>query len=421
MRWLEPVDSRTDVIVVGAGLAGLVCAEDLTRAGFECLVLEASDGIGGRVRTDACDGFLLDRGFQILLTAYPQVQRRLDLDALEMGYFEHGVRVHRNGATLHLRDPIRHPLGIARTLAAPVGTLTDRVRMVRLVADVTTHPVRDLLRRPEETTHERLVRAGFSSQMIESLWRPLFGGIQLDLELGVSSRRFEVILKMLVLGRSGLPGRGIGAITGQVASALAPHRIRLDSRVARVAGRSVTLESGEVLGARAVVVATEGPEAHRLLGRRIPDPGSLPAACCWFAASSAPLRGPVLSIDGDDRGPMKNLAVVSEVCPTYAPPGRALVACAVPGPRALDPGLAVSVRAQLAAWFGSCTDDWEHLRTDVIRHGHPAQPPPLNPKRQIALGDGLFVCGDHRDTASIQGAMFSGERAASAIGRFLAG
>ena len=411
--------TSADVVVVGGGLAGLACAQDLARAGFDCLVLEAADRVGGRVRTDLIDGYRLDRGFQVLFTAYPQVQQRLDLDALQLGYFDPGARTYVDGRFHHVQNPLRRPLGIGRTLAAPVGTFADKVRVARAVADVRSHSVRDLLRRPDTTTMDRLRRAGFSPRAIERLWRPLFGGIQLDPELEVSSRRFEVILRMLVSGRIGLPALGIGAIAAQLGSSLPPDKVRLNARVASVENGLVRLEGGEVLTARAVVLATEGPEAHRLLGARVPDPGSLAAACCWFAAPEPPLSGPVLVLDGDASGPMKNLAVVSEVCPSYAPVGRALVAAAVPGHPALDPGLEVQVREQLARWFGAATRDWDHLRTDIVRHGHPAQPPPLHPKRRVSLGGGLFVCGDHRDTASIQGAMFSGARTAAAVGRFL--
>jgi phytoene dehydrogenase-like protein len=233
---------------------------------------------------------------------------------------------------------------------------------------------------------ERLRRAGFSPLAIESLWRPLFGGIQLDPELEVSSRRFEVILRMLVSGQIGLPALGIGEIAAQLGATLPPDKVRLEARVSSVESGVVRLDSGEVVRAGAVVVATEAPEAHRLLGTTVPDPGSLAAACCWFAATEAPLSGPVLVLDGDASGPMKNLAVVSEVCPSYAPSGRALVAAAVPGRPALDPKLEVQVREQLARWFGSATRDWDHLRTDVVRHGHPAQFPPLHPKRRATTG-----------------------------------
>jgi phytoene dehydrogenase-like protein len=199
---------NTDVVIVGAGLAGLTCAQDLTSAGISCTVLESSDGVGGRVRTDEVDGFLLDRGFQILLTAYPQVKTRLDLDALELGMFEPGALVRSGAGMHHLSDPLRRPRRLAETLAAPVGTARDKARMARLVADVVLHPVSDLLRREDMSTAQRLERAGFSELFIEAFWRPLFAGIQLDPELEVSSRRFETILRMLAVGATGLPRRG---------------------------------------------------------------------------------------------------------------------------------------------------------------------------------------------------------------------
>jgi len=411
----------SDVVIVGAGLAGLACAQDLTRAGLTCRVLEASDGVGGRVRTDAVDGFLLDRGFQILLTAYPEVQQRLDVDALEVARFEPGAVVRLRGGFHRVSDPLRRPLQIPRTVAAPIGSLADKARLARLVLDVRRHSVRALLRRPDTTTSKRLERAGFSSRMIESLWRPLFAGIQLDPDLEVSSRRFDTILRMLSVGATGVPRGGMGTIPAQLASTLPDDVVRLGVRVVGLDGSGVVLESGETVKGRAVVVATEGPAAHRLLGERVADPGSRAAACCWFAAPQPPLSGPALILDGEASGPAKNVAVMSEVSPSYAPPGRALVAAAVPGPDALDPTITSRVREQLARWFGSTTADWEHLRTDVIEHGQPLQAPPLHPKQRVALGEGLFVCGDHRDTASIQGAMFSGGRTASAVLHHLRG
>jgi phytoene dehydrogenase-like protein len=411
----------TDVVIVGAGLAGLTCAQDLTRAGIECLMLEASDGVGGRVRTDAIDGFLLDRGFQILLTAYPQVQQRLDLDALGIARFEPGAIVRRDGRMHRVSDPLRRPLQAPRTLATPIATFSDKLRAGRLLIDVCTHPVPELLRRPDQTTSQRLARAGFSARFIEAFWQPLFTGIQLDPDLEVSSRRFETILRMLATGSTGVPREGIGAIPRQIASTLPEDAVRLVVRVAQVQAGSVVTEDGKHHRARAVVVATDGPTAHHLLGDNVADPGSRAVACCWYTTPQPPLRGAVLMLDGDRSGPAKNVVVMSEVSPSYAPAGSALVAAAVPGPAALDPTITVRVGDQLARWFGSSTRDWEHLRTDVIPYGQPDQRPPLHPKQRVALGEGLFVCGDHRDTASIQGAMFSGERTAAAVLRHLHG
>jgi phytoene dehydrogenase-like protein len=373
------------------------------------------------VRTDTVDGFLLDRGFQILLTAYPEVNERLDLDALGLGLFEPGAVVRVKGRFHRVADPLRRPRLLAQTIAAPIGTPADKARLARLVVDVRRHSVQDLLRRPDTTTSERLTRAGFSNRMIESFWRPLFAGIQLDPDLEVSSRRFDTILRMLAVGATGVPRHGMGAIPAQLAPTLPEGTVRLGARVVEVAGSAVVLADGGLVESRAVVVATDGPEAHRLLGGRLPDPGSRAAACCWFAAPAPPLTGPVLILDGEASGPAMNVAVMSEVAPSYAPAGRALVAAAVPGPDALDPTITRRVRDQLARWFGSSTGDWRHLRTDVIAHGQPLQRPPFAPRRSVALGDGLFVCGDHRDTASSQGAMFSGERTATEVLRHLHG
>ncbi len=413
------MSDASQVVIIGAGLAGLVCAQDLSSAGIECRILEASDGVGGRVRTDVVDGFQLDRGFQILLTAYPEVQRRLDMDALGLSMFEPGAVIRARGGFHRVADPLRRPQLIPKTMTAPIGTLADKVRLARLVLDVRSHSVPDLLRRADMTTAERLARCGFSSTMIESLWRPLFAGIQLDPDLEVSSRRFDTILKMLAVGATGVPRNGMQAIPAQLASTLPEGTVRLNTHVVSIDNSGVTIDGGERVAARAVVVATDGPAAHRLIGNLVPDPGSRAVACCWFDAPSAPLDGPSLILDGDASGPAKNVVVMSEVQPSYAPAGRALIAAAIPGPDALDPNVAIRVADQLARWFGSTTGDWQLLRTDVIPHGQPAQLSPLNVKQRVGYGEGRFVCGDHRDTASIQGAMFSGRRTATAVLRHL--
>ena len=411
----------TDVIVVGAGLAGLVCAHDLVQAGVECTVLEASDGVGGRVRTDVVDGFQLDRGFQILLTAYPEVQQRLDLDALDLRQFSPGSVVRTTKGNYAVGDPLRRPSQILPTLVAPIGSLADKVRLARLVLSVRTTPAADLLRAPDGTTLARLHGLGFSPRLIDSFWRPLFAGIQLDPDLEVSRRRFDVILKMLAAGSTAVPAAGMGAIPAQLAAALPDGTVRLGARVESLEGTAVRLAGGEVLTAQAVVVATEGPEAHRLLGSQVEDPGSRATACCWFATTAPPLAGTALALDGTGRGPVRNLAVMSEVAPSYAPAGRTLVAASIPGADALRPDRPAQAAAQLSRGLASATGGWRHLRSGGVPHGQPRQDPPFDPRRRVVLGEGRFVCGDHRDTASLQGAMFSGERTARAVGLHLTG
>ena len=401
-----------DAIVVGAGLAGLCAARTLQAAGRRVVVLEASDGVGGRVRTDRVDGFLLDRGFQVLLTAYPEVQRTLDLPALQLRAFEPGASVFVDGGFHTVGDPFRRPLTALATAIAPIGSVADKVRIAALRARVRRGDAVALLRGTDESTVAALRRHGFSEKMIDRFFRPLFGGIQLDPTLGTSARMFDVIFRMLSSGDSAVPAAGMGAIPAQLAAGLAPGTVQLNTPVAAVDGTTVRLADGRSLTADAVVVATEGPAAATLLG--LPPVGSVSAGCVWFAADTAPTRSKLVVLDGAASGPVLNVAVMSNVAPSYAPAGQHLIAAAIPS---FDVGadLQAAARAQLRGWWGPQVDGWRHLRTDRIAHGQPDQTPPFHPKRRVSLGGGLFVCGDHRDTGSIQGAMFSGRRCGEAV------
>jgi len=405
---------RTDVCIVGAGLAGLACARYLTRGGIETRVLEASDGVGGRIRTDVVDGFQLDRGFQVLLTQYPEPHHQLRMDDLELCRFEPGALVRVGGKFHRVSDPLRRPGAIWEALWAPVGTIADKARVARLFLELRRTTPRELLRRPDRSTADELRARGFSPRMIDAFWRPLFAGIQLDPDLEVSSRRFLLILSMLAEGDAALPARGMGAIPTQMAGDLPDGTVTLGARVASITDDGVALADGRRITARAVVVATEGPGAAELL--KVRDPGSRPVSNVQFAADEAPIPDRLAVLDGERRGPASNLAVLTNVAPGYAPPGRALISVEVPGPLAPDDDeLLEAVQAQLRDWFGGAVESWTHLRTLRIAHGHPDQRPGFSPKQAIRLGEHRYVCGDHRDTASIQGALYSGRRAASVV------
>jgi len=400
-----------DVVVVGAGLAGLAAANAVHRAGRDVVVLEASDRIGGRVRTDVVDGFRLDRGFQVLLTAYPELRSQLDVDALDLRRFEPGALVWDGSATHLVGDPIRRPTTLVRTALAPVGSIGDKARILRQRIHLARASAPDLLRQPDISTLDALERQGFGEEIVQRFFRPLVGGIQLDPSLQTSRRMFDVILRSLIEGDVAVPARGMGAIPAQLATRLPADSIHVGTEVVAVAPGTVTLSGDRTISAARIVVAVEGPRAATLLG--LPMVESNPATCVWFGADTPPVAGRYIVLDGTGVGPALNIALMSNVAPEYAPAGSALIAAACPGEE--DPDAEPAVRAQLRRMWGPAVDGWRHLRTDAIAHGQPRQHPPFSPKQRVALGDGLFVCGDHRDTASIQGALYSGRRCGDAV------
>ncbi len=408
---------KVDVIVVGAGLAGLTAAVHLQRAGLSVSVLEASDGVGGRVRTDKVDGFLLDRGFQVLLTAYPEARRTLDYEALGLRAFAPGALVRVGGRFHRMTDPRRRPGDLAATLRAPVGSLADKMRVGKLRSRVGRGSLEDLFKRPETTTLEALKDAGISDAMIERFLRPFLGGIFLERGLETSSRMFEFVVRMFAEGDATLPARGMGAIPQQLAGCLIAGTVRTDARVVSVEASGAALEDGERLAARAVVIATDGVAAAGL----IPQLGELASrsvTCLYFAAGAPPIDEPILVLNGEGVGLVNNLSVPSQVAPSYAPPGASLVSATVIGDPSLGDGvLEAAVQGQLQTWFGRQARGWRHLRTYRIGYALPdPSPPAFDPaRRDPRVGQGLYVCGDHRESASIEGSLVSGRRAAQAV------
>lgn len=406
-----------EVAIVGAGLAGLACALTLQAQGVDAQLFEASDAPGGRVRTDAVDGFLLDRGFQVYLDAYPEGRRFFDHGALDLRAYEPGAMVRRDGRTWRIADPIRRPGMALETALAGIGTLGDKLAVGRMRLRVTATSLADLMRRPETTAAEALRRRGFSGTMIDSFFRPFLGGILLGRDLQTSSRMMDFALRMTALGNTTTPAAGMGALPVQLAARLRPGTLHVDTPVECVDG-GVVLAGGERVRAGRVVVAAEGPAAARLLGGKVADPGSRGVTCLYFAADQSPVDGPWLVLNGEREALVNNLTVPSEVSPGYAPARRALVGATVIGIPAIDDARLVRlVKSELRGWYGSAVDRWEHLRTYRIPHAQPEQAPGFLMRRSPVLRNGTTVicAGDYLDTASINGALRSGRKA----GKFL--
>lgn len=428
-----PSPPSADVAVVGAGLAGLAAARTLLGSGLGVVVLEASDGVGGRVRTDVIDGWRADRGFQLLNPTYPALRRHVDVAALRLQPLGVGVvTALPDGRRLVVPDPRRRPVRALRA-ATDLGGPAEVAALARLAARARLLPVRRLESAPDTGWHAALDAAGVRGGLRRRVVEPFLAGTLADGE-GTTSRRYvDLVLRSFVAaalaGAPGVPVGGMQALADAVAHPVRPL-VHLGVPVGSLArgGRGWTLctPAGEVT-ARAVVVATDGVAAARLLGR--PEPATRALTTFWHVTDDPPAdpdRSRYLHVSGSGEhrrpGGLLNTVVLSRSAPSYrpapAPAGAELVATTVLGDR---PGDEAQARAAAGRVLGTDPRGWRLLTAHAIRTALPVAAPALVVRAPVDLGGGLVVVGDHRDTPSIQGALVSGRRGAAAALRYLAG
>ncbi len=389
-------------MIVGAGLAGLACAQKLVERGYRPLVLEKSERVGGRVVTDERDGFLLDRGFQVLLTAYPAAQHFFDYKALQLKPFQPGALVFSQGRFHRLGDPLRRPQDLWPGLQAPIGTLADKIRVLALRARLAMGPLES-----SETTYEFLVRWGFSQAFIDQFFRPFFGGVFLERELFTRAAKFGFLFRLFGQGEVAVPARGMGQLSLQLKDRLPVDAVRVNCEVTALEGLTVKTSEGSYEAA-AVVLA--GASQQHLAGQAPVEFHS--TETFYYQTTRSPFDQPILVLNGEG-GPVNNLVVMSKASPEYAPPGRHLISLSVVDRRASRD----QVEEQLRVWFGPQVEGWDFLERFKIANALPLEESDL--RSPSSLGQGHFRCGDHCQSGSIQGALVSGSKAASAVHRWL--
>lgn len=318
-----------------------------------------------------------------------------------------------------MSDPFRAPSLALRALFAPVGGLLDKVRVAMLRAELISKSVDEVLdERVESLALDAYLRKkGFSQRFISTFFRPFYQGIFLAPLSEQTQRMFEFVFRTFAVAPASLPARGIGAVAEQMSQALPANvDMRLNTRVTEL-GEGFVRINGEELKADVVVVATEGPEAVRLLGGRIETSSSRGSICLYFGKKGkSPVGRPILVLNGDEGdGPVNNMFVASDVVPEFAPEGYALISTTVVGNAQgyTDEMLEREVREQMERWFGQEeVTNWELLRIYRIPHSQTAQGPDFTFDKETTMGGGIFVCGDHRNSPTLHGAIVSGRQAA---------
>ena len=399
------------MLIVGGGLAGLTCAVELERRGVEYRLLEAGLRLGGRVVTDRVECFLLDRGFQVLLTGYPEIRRLWAMENLRLRRVRSGAVIRSQGKWLTLPDPLRHPGELLDALRSPVGSWMDKVRVALLALGSLGNKAENCFVGSSLTTLQFLQQCGFSSKMIETFWRPFLAGVFLDWELKTSSDLFRFLFPLFAWGRVAVPAGGMQQIPLQLERRLTPGRVALDTRVEKLEGTCCWDQHGQLWEADHVVLALEGSAADQLLGQVTQVRWAGTCTTYFASPSSIGGRGRLhLNADGADSC-IQHLICMSDFAPEYAPAGQHLISVSsLFGAPAED-----ELRGQLQEWFGSSVDGWRMLRQDHLPQALPSLAPGSR-GLPLKVAEGVWRCGDYTGYPSLNAAVASGRIVAESLG-----
>ncbi len=406
------------VIIIGGGLAGLTAARQLHKNGIDFLLLEATDRLGGRVKTDIIDGFRLDHGFQVLLTAYPEAQRWLNYDQLDLRVFSPGaLLLYPDGKKDRIGDPFREFSSLFPTIFSKAGNIGDKLKILKLrtrLSQMSIEAIFDQEERPARIVLEK--EYGFSKSMIDQFFMPFFSGIFLEKELSTSRRMFDFVFKMFSENATAVPNLGIEEIPKQLASELPANSILCNSKVEKIEGRRVFLQDGSYFSSDKIILATEATSLVKSWTSANTNYQS--TSHIHFVTDNAPIEVPLIALNTLPNRLSNNICVINKVAPGYAPNGKNLISIAVVGDRAFSSKeLEKSIRKELELWFGKAVWNWSHLHTRFVRYALPNQSKVLQnlSKNDWHIQDNIYACGDYHLNGSINAAMRSGRLVAEQV------
>ena len=409
---------KHDVIIVGAGLSGLSAAVHLHRQGRKVFILEASDRAGGRVKTDSVDGFILDRGFQVLLTAYPEAKKLLNYKDLQLCKMLPGATVLYDGGTFEIADPFRRPKALFSTLFAPVGTILDKINTLWLKNKLQKMSIDTIFTQPEQTTLQQLSDYGFSQKMIQRFYKPFLSGIYLENQLTTSNRMFDFVMKMFSDGDVAIPALGMEEIPKQLVSQLPESSIQYYKKVSKIVENTLILEDGTTFEANQIVIATN---ANELTKQFLPNQKTTAQQVTnvYFEARIAPTKKAIVVLNASSTKKwVNNLTVLSNVSKMYAPPEKVLISISYNGLAPIeDFELAENMKKELEQWYGKQVQDWKMIKTYRIDYALPIQDSVKNELSisEIKISDTLFICGDYLLNGSVNAAFKTGRLVAEAM------
>ena len=407
--------AKYDAIIVGAGAAGLVAAKELESYKLKTLIIDAAPQVGGRLHSEEVDGFRLDHGFQVLLSAYPMVKKHLDLKALQTKAFSPGAFLFSGAKTITVQDVNRNPAAIFSMIFSSVGSIFDKLKMARLRKEVLEQNAEEIFNRKDESTLQFLKDYGFSAKIINRFFKPFFGGIFLEFDLNTSARQFLFIFKMFSEGDALLPAKGIAAVALQLKSQLKSTEFRLNTPVKGLQTGKVILDDGEEIEAQQIIVATD---PQRILPQLEDTLDWNRTMQVYFEAPSNVFSKKLISLSFAKNGLINNIACLSAVQPTYAPAGKHLYSVSLKK----DPGMSENklfeaIMLELKPLIGNATKDWKLIRSYKVQKALPQVDQVVYERafEESRVMDGVYLAGDFLLNPSLNAAMLSGELAAKAL------
>jgi len=402
--------SMSNPIIIGAGVSGLVAAIELEKAGFTPLILEATDCIGGRLKSDLESELPLDHGFQVLLTDYPEAQKYLDFDSLDLIPFKPGSVIFKNGKQQKIGDPRRDISFLWSTLTSSIGTFNDKLRILKLSKKLKKKSIEDIFLTPEISTLDYLRGLGFSNMIIDNFFQPFFAGIFLEEELETSSRMFEFVYKMFGTGYATIPRNGIQAIPKQLANQLSKSTFRFNALVTQIENKTVHLDNGEKLVADQIIIATD---SNSILNKN--KKSEIKWKSCYniyLEAESSVFNQAIIGLLPDKKLLVNNFHFLSDV---FGGNKEILSVTVVKSHTLSESEMVQKVKNEL--------EEYCNIKTKaLIKLFHIKKAlPDLNQLKyephieDLVINDTVYCCGDHLANGSLNAAMASGRLVAEQI------
>lgn len=409
---------ESNIIIVGAGISGLVAAIELEKKGYSATILEASDRVGGRVKTDYQNGYQFDHGFQVLLTAYPELKKYLNLEALNLRYFMPGARIYSRKDIFMMADPLRQPTTLFSAIFSPAGSLRDKWKIWRLSVHLKQMTIEEIFEGPSTTTMDYLKKFGFSDTIIINFFQPFFAGIFLEKQLETSSRMFQFIFKMFSEGYAAIPEKGMQAIPDQLFSQLKNTKIHYNVKVEAIKDKVLSTPKGD-FNFDAVILATD---PHNILSK---DPlrtiNYRSTANLYFSIPTQEGDGYIGLFPTND-SLINNISILTDVASTYASNSLSLLSVSIIGsPQVTGEPLIHQLTDELSLILKLNKTEINFLQSYHISQALPEVEKPVMTltRKELVGGNGIYFAGDYLLGGSLNGAMVSGRQCAEILAKDL--